>query len=248
MKVVAIIQARMGSTRLPGKVMKTLCGQSVLGHVISRVRACTPVDEVVMATTIQSQDNIIVKESKKYNIKIYRGSEEDVLTRYYIAAKEAGGNTIVRVTSDCPLFDPLVLEAMLAQFNKIIAGGDSLDYLSNTLERTYPQGLDAEIFPFSVLERDHYEAKLPFQREHVTPYIYGHPELFNLRNFANPVDLSNHRWTLDTIEDWHLLEAIYSALWKGSRIFTTQEVLDFLESRPDLVSLNAHIKQKKLES
>ena len=137
---------------------------------------------------------------------------------------------------------------MLAQFHKLRADEDSVDYLSNTLERTYPQGLDAEIFPFSVLQQAHYEAKLPFQREHVTPYIYGHAELFNLRNFANPVNLSNHRWTLDTTEDWHLIEAIYSGLWKESGIFTTQEVLDFLESRPDIVSLNVQIKQKYFQS
>jgi spore coat polysaccharide biosynthesis protein SpsF len=248
MKVVAIIQARMGSTRLPGKVMRTLCGQSVLGQVISRVKACPLVDEVLVATTTQSQDDIIVAESLKFNVKIYCGSEDDVLERYYFAARKVGGDLIVRVTSDCPLFDPLLLEAMLAQFCKLRADGDLLGYFSNTLERTYPQGLDAEIFPFSVLERAHYEARLPFQREHVTPYIYGHPDLFKLKNYANPVNLSRHRWTLDTMEDWQLIEAIYSALCKDDNIFTTQEVLDFLESRPDIVSLNANVEQKKLAS
>lgn len=246
MKVVAIIQARMGSTRLPGKVMKTLGGRTVLGHVIFRIKACPLVNEVVVATTTQAQDDIILEESKRFGAKVSRGSEEDVLARYYFAAKEAEGDIIVRITSDCPLFDPLLLEAMLTQFHKIREEGGSVDYLSNILERTYPQGLDAEIFLFPILEKAYYEAELPFQREHVTPYIYGHPELFKLINYYSPVNFSSHRWTLDTIEDWQLIEAIYSALYKQSKIFTTQEVLNFLAERPDIVLLNAHITQKKI--
>jgi spore coat polysaccharide biosynthesis protein SpsF len=244
MKTVAIIQARMGSTRLPGKVMKNLSGKTVLSQVIARVKACPRVDEVVVATTARPEDAIIVEESHRCGVKSFRGSQEDVLSRYYLAAREAGAETVVRVTADCPLFDPQVLERMLSQFQTLSTGGPGPDYFSNTLKRTFPRGLDAEIFTMAALERAHRQAVAPFDREHVTPYIYRHPESFVLQNFANPVDLSHHRWTLDTAADWRLLEAVYAALNRQGTIFTTQAVLDLLESRPELVALNAHVEQK----
>lgn len=245
MKTVAIIQARMGSTRLPGKVMKNLGGKTVLNQVIARVKACPRVDEVVVATTVLPEDAIIVEESQRCGVMTFRGSEEDVLSRYYLAAREAGAEIIVRVTADCPFFDPQVLEKMLRQFQTARAEGRALDYLSNTLERTFPRGLDAEIFTMAALERAHREAGEPYEREHVTPYIYRHPESFALQSFRNPVYLSDHRWTLDTEEDWRLIEAVYAALDKQGTTFTTQAVLDLLGSRPELVALNAHIEQKK---
>lgn len=246
MKAVAIIQARMGSTRLPGKVMKTLCGRTVLGHVITRVKACPLVDEIVVATTQDPQDDVIVAEARKFGARTFRGSEEDVLSRYYFAAGEAGADIVVRVTSDCPLFDPHLLNTMLGQFHADRSSGRGLDYLSNTLERTYPRGLDAEIFTFSALERSHVEARQPHEREHVTPYIYQHPEFFALKNFSGPVNLSDLRWTLDTEEDWRLIEAIYAVLGNEEPFFSTQAVLQLLESQPELVSINAHVEQKEL--
>lgn len=246
MKTTAIIQARMGSTRLPGKVIKLLGFRTVLGQVITRVKACPLVDEVVVATTVLLQDDAIEKESRKYSVRVFRGSEEDVLARYHGAAQEADAQIVVRVTADCPLFDPQVLAAMLEQFLDTKCPGPAPDYLSNTLERTFPRGLDAEIFTRAALERAHREADKPFQREHVTPYIYQHPEFFLLKNFLNAMDLSAHRWTLDTPEDYLLLESIFASLDRGPELFTTQAVLDLLESRPELVALNAHVEQKQL--
>ena len=152
MKVVAIIQARMGSTRLPGKVMKRLCGKTILSHVISRVRACSLVDEIVVATTTSLADNVIVTESEKFGVNWFRGSEEDVLERYYLAAKEHQADTVIRVTSDCPLLDAEILDQLLSYFQEENSNGLNIDYLSNSLKRSFPRGLDVEIFTYSALE------------------------------------------------------------------------------------------------
>ncbi|HFQ80024.1 MAG TPA: acylneuraminate cytidylyltransferase, partial [Desulfobacterales bacterium] len=168
MKVTAIIQARMGSTRLPGKVMKHLTGKTVLQHVIDRVASARLLDEVIVATTISPQDDIIVTEAQKAGAKIFRGSEDDVLARYYHAAKTYKAEIIVRVTSDCPLFDPQILDEMLGIFLKENANGFNLDYMSNSLQPTFPRGLDAEIFTMRVLTKTFHEADKDYEREHVT--------------------------------------------------------------------------------
>ena len=244
----AIIQARMGSTRLPGKVMKVLRGRTVLGHVITRVRACPLLDAVIVATTMASQDDVIVAESTRWGAGIFRGSETDVLSRYYGAAREAGADLVVRVTSDCPLLDPLVLTEMLQQFRRAQAAGKPLDYLSNTLERTFPRGLDAEIFTFAALAQAMRETAQPYEREHVTPYIYQHPDIFTLESYCQPENLSHHRWTLDTEDDWRLIQVVYKALYEEDRLFTTKEVVTLLAARPDLIAVNAHVGQKELRA
>ncbi|BAY60656.1 acylneuraminate cytidylyltransferase [Calothrix brevissima NIES-22] len=246
MKIVAIIQARMGSTRLPGKVMKELCGQTVLAHVIFRVKACSLIDEVVVATTTSYADNPIVTEAEKCGVKWFRGSEEDVLSRYYLAAKQYSADVVVRVTSDCPLFDPEVLSQMLEYFQDETSEGLEIDYLSNCLNRSYPRGLDAEVFTFGVLEKAFQAAQKPYEREHVTPYIYEHPEIFALHNQTYDEDISNYRWTLDTEEDWKLIQAVYVDLYQEGEIFTTDEVIALLKAKPELVNLNIHVKQKEL--
>ena len=246
MKTVAIIQARMGSTRLPGKVIKTLCGKTVLEHVIERVKGCRLLDEVVIATTVSPADDAIVKEAERCGVKWFRGSEEDVLERYYLAAKEYEAEVVVRVTSDCPLFDPTVLTEMLDYFNSERSQGLNIDYLSNTLTRSYPRGLDAEVFTFSALERAFLDAVQPYEREHVTPYIYQHPELFSLHGQTSDEDHSAHRWTLDTEEDFRLIEEIYFALYKENKFFTMEHILELLKQRPELARINVHVEQKKL--
>ena len=244
---VAIIQARMGSTRLPGKVMRRLCGTTVLGWVIRRVKASPLVDDVVVATTDGPADDAIVEEALAHGALVHRGHEANVLSRYHGAAAEVGADIIIRVTSDCPLYDPLVLTAMLERFDTWQAAGEQVDYLSNCWsQRTFPRGLDTEIFTREVLETAFRKATKPYELEHVTPYVYTHPDEFRMRGFPGPVDHSRHRWTLDTIEDWRLIEAIYDALCDGERIFTTAEVLAFLDRHPEVVALNAHVEQKRL--
>ncbi len=245
-KVTVMIQARMGSTRLPGKVLIPLCGKTVLWHVVSRVRASVGVDEIIVVTTTTSKDNVLLPEIEKCGAKVSRGSEDDVLARYYDAARKSRADIIVRVTADCPLYDPKVLEEMLKKFFALKSEGKGADYLSNVQQRTFPRGLDTEIFSFDALEKAHMSAIKKHDREHVTPYIYNHPEKFSLSEYRNPVDLSNHRWTLDTQEDLQLIETIYKNLYNENKIFTTGEVLTFLEKNPDLVKINAHVEQKKV--
>jgi spore coat polysaccharide biosynthesis protein SpsF len=245
-RTVAIIQARMRSTRLPGKVLRVLAGTTVLGQVIRRVRACALIDATVVATSTAAADDPIIAETEAHGAQVFRGSEEDVLARYLDAATEAHATRIVRVTSDCPLLDPELLCRMVALFAEKCGSPPKLDYLSNTLhQRTFPRGLDAEIFTLDALSRAAAQATDPWDREHVTPYLYSHPEQFRLAGFRQPDDLSRHRWTLDTEEDWALLSAIYEALGAGGTTFTTRDVLDFLAGHPELAELNAAVPQKQ---
>jgi spore coat polysaccharide biosynthesis protein SpsF len=236
MKTVVIIQARMGSSRLPGKVMLDLCGKTVLNHVIDRVRvAC---ENIVIATSNKAQDDAIEAEAKKCGAKVFRGSETDVLSRYYGAAVENKADLVVRVTSDCPLYDGSLLADMLKY-------REDEDYLTNTIERRFPRGLDTETFTFAALEKCYNEAKLEPQREHVTPYIYQNPDKFKIRHYKQQPNLSDMRWTLDTEEDWQMISEVYKALYKG-KIFSTVDVVYFLEENPQIAALNAHIEQKKV--
>lgn len=246
---VAIIQARMRSTRLPGKVMRSLAGTTVLGHVIRRVRSCALVDAIVVATSTSAADDVIAAESAAHGAAVYRGSEDDVLARCHGAAIEAHAACVVRVTSDCPLIDPQVLCRMVAIFRERNEPAATLDYLSNTLgQRTFPRGLDVEVFTLEALSRAHSLAEDPWDREHVTPYIYAHPGLFRLETLRQATDQSPHRWTLDTEEDWALIQAIYAGLGAGGALFSTQDVIDFLRERPELCALNANVAQKQRAS
>jgi len=245
---VAIIQARMGSTRLPGKVLRDLCGITVLGHVIRRVARCKLVDKTVVATSTLPADDPIAKEAAAHSAAVFRGSEEDVLSRYYGAAIQSTAEVIVRVTADCPLFDPAILCEMLELFHgrNVPSSTRPLDYLSNTLgERTFPRGLDAEVFTMDALAKANALARDPWEREHVTPYIYSHPQTFRLEGYRQAMDQSMQRWTLDTEEDWALIRAIYEALGRADGMFVTQDVIDYLRVHPELMAINAHVRQKQ---
>ncbi len=240
--IAVIIQARMGSTRLPGKVMKYLCGKTVLAHDIERVRQAERIDEIIIATTTDPADDCIVSEAKKYGATVFRGSEDDVLSRYYFAAKEFGVDTIIRVTSDCPLIDPHVLDDVVRYYLD-----NSFDIVTNAgndlSQRTYPRGLDVEIFSFHALEDAQLHATKKYQREHVTPYLY---ENGRVSYYKNTVDYSCYRWTLDTDEDWKLIEEIYSRLYHGEHNFYLNQIVDVMKKNPELYDINKNIEQKKL--
>ncbi|MCY9692370.1 glycosyltransferase family protein [Paenibacillus alginolyticus] len=242
MRTVAIIQARMGSTRLPGKVLLQLVDRTVLEHVINRVRGVQEIDDIVIATTDDAQDDPIQLEAEKLGVSVYRGSEQDVLARYYEAACVSKAEAIVRITSDCPVLDIDVTSQVIRSFCSAEA-----DYTSNCLERSFPRGLDTEVFTFSSLQEAYHHAKEAYEREHVTPYLYLNPQRFRLSSFVNDQDLSNYRWTLDTIEDWKLIQMIYEKLYSPSRIFSWSEVLDLYKQHPELADINGHIEQKKLD-
>lgn len=243
MKVVAIIQARMTSTRLPGKVLKTVLEKPLLEYQLERVSRSKLIDEIVVATTINKSDDPIIKLCHKLGVLTYRGSEEDVLSRYYEAAKQFNADVIVRLTSDCPLIDPEIIDQVIKLY---ITQKDVLDYVSNTLIRTYPRGLDTEVFSFRALQVAYEKARLKSEREHVTAYIYKNPDKFQLKNLSYVRDLSKHRWTVDTKEDLELIKQILESLYTNNQMFTMKDVLCLLDKNPSLFYINAHIEQKKL--
>jgi spore coat polysaccharide biosynthesis protein SpsF len=242
-KVAAIIQARMGSTRLPGKVLKKVFGKTLLEYQIERVKRAKTIDEIIIATTTKENDRPIVQLCQQLSIPYYRGSEEDVLSRYYEAATEFGVDVVVRLTSDCPIIDPNVIDKVVTHY---LENRDQYDYVSNTLTRTYPRGLDTEVMSYEVLKRAHEEAKELTYREHVTAYIYHHPDQFRLCNVSNEKDESKHRWTVDTEEDFLLIKNILETLYPINPLFTLEDIIQILRDKPEWIEINAHIEQKKL--
>lgn len=242
MRVVAIIQARMGSTRLPGKVLKDIAGKTMLARVIERVQLVQGLDEIVVATTWDSKDDLVVTESRQLGIATYRGSEHDVLDRYYQAAKTYQADVVVRITSDCPLIDPKVISKVLTNFHSSHA-----DYASNFIERTYPRGLEAEAMSFSALMRAWSEATRDYERTHVTPYIYLNPEQFVLESVVSDLGarFSSLRWTLDTAEDLEFVRQVYTK-FDGAPPLSWSELAAELVKYPDLLQINAHVQQKLL--
>lgn len=243
MKVVCIVQARVGSTRLPGKVLKKICGKTVLEHDIDRLKRAKNIDEIVIATTTEERDIEIVNEAKQLGVKYYRGSESDVLSRYYFAAKENNADIVVRVTSDCPLLDSEATEEIIKFY---LENYPKYDYVSNTLDRTYPRGLDTEVFSFKVLEEAFLNAKENFQREHVTPYMWNNNTRYKLYQYKDRVDNSNLRLTLDTQEDFKLITEIYIELY-NNQYFGLKEILNLFNERPELIEINKEIEQKKIK-
>ena len=230
--IAAIIQARMGSERLPGKSLADVAGKPLLERVVQRVKASTLVDRVIVATTTAAEDDPLADLAGRLEVPCFRGHRDDVLDRVYHAARNHGAEHVVRVTGDCPLIDPGVMDRVIQAY---LAG--THDYVSNTIRYTYPDGLDVEVCSFPALERAWKEAHLPSEREHVTSYIRtsGH---FRTSNVEGPEDLSRFKLSVDTPEDLHLARSIYEALG-DKEPFDLKDVMTLLGGRPDLVSVNA---------
>jgi spore coat polysaccharide biosynthesis protein SpsF len=231
----------MNSTRLPGKVLMDLGGETVLARVARRLRRATLIDEIVVATTNSAADHPIVRECQRLSVRVFRGEENDVLDRYYQAAQWISAEGIVRITSDCPLIDPEITDNTIRSFLECRP-----DYASNALQRTYPRGLDTEVMTWEALARAWREARLSYQRAHVTPYIYEHPDRFDIFPVKGEADYSNYRWTVDTAEDLALVRAVYDRLGNNDG-FSWRDVLSLLEQEPDLVDLNRDVMQKALQ-
>jgi len=240
MRIVAIIQARMGSTRLPGKTLQDLAGKTVLMRVVERVRRMQRIDDLAVATSVDDQDDLIEKTCRENGVLAFRGNDEDVLDRYYRAACFFKADAIVRITADCPLIDPEVSDRVIQQFLDC-----NPDYASNVMLRTYPRGLDTEVMSLRALERAWHKATEAYQRAHVTPYIYQHPESFVLLSVTGEEDQSRHRWTIDTPEDMQFLRTLYPKL-PSSCDFGWKDVLRILDREPELIDINQHVPQKAL--
>ena len=235
-KIVAIIQARMGSTRLPGKVMMDLVGKPMLWHVINRVKPAKMLNDIVIATTALNEDKQILELASEMGIKSYAGGEDDVLDRYYQAAIIYKADVIVRITADCPLIDPNVIDRAIEFYLN-----HDFDYISTAIEPTYPDGLDTEILSFGVLKRAWKEATLASEREHVTPYIWKNPQLFKIKNLENDKDLSYMRWSVDEERDLEFVREIYKRLYKEGEMFYMGNVLNLLKKHPELMDINKGI-------
>jgi spore coat polysaccharide biosynthesis protein SpsF len=237
MNVVAIIQARMSSNRLPGKVLLPLAGVPTLTHVVSRIQSCKTVDKVVVATSTDPSDDTIQIHCKESNFDLFRGSLFDVLDRYYHCAITTNASTIVRITSDCPVIDPVVVDAVITGF---LAGG--YDYFA--LSGGFPDGLDCEVISFNSLEKAWKNSILPSEREHVCPYIHtSRKSEFKTGGLELFTGLQHMRWTLDEPSDYELLKIIYDSLYNPEKIFLTNDILLEFQKNPGWLNINQTISR-----
>lgn len=239
-EVTAIIQARMTSTRLPGKVMKKVLGRPLLSYLIERVRCCKGIKDIIFATTLNPEDDSIATFGSNEGVNVFRGSENNVLERFYEAATMFDARHIMRVTADCPLIDPDILYMLIEYYF-----AESFNYVSNCVHPTLPDGLDAEIFNFETLDYSYKHALLPSELEHVTPYIRSHPEIFKIGNWTYHEDLSQLRWTVDEPEDFEFVRQVIEALYPVNRDFRMNDVLELVQQRPDLARINTHITRNE---
>jgi spore coat polysaccharide biosynthesis protein SpsF (cytidylyltransferase family) len=239
MKTVAIIQARMGSSRLPDKVLMPVLGKPLLGWMLRRISSCPEVNEIVVATTIHQRDDVIAEFVQAAGYQVYRGSEEDVLDRYYQAASNLMPDAVVRLTADCPLLDPILLGTLIQKFQ---SGG--VDFLSNSepLPSSWPDGMDISIMSFKALQRAWQEAKKPSDREHVTFYFWNNPGIFKCQRIDHLPDLSKYRLTIDYPEDFLLLKAVMEHFGQPDPtqivLITMDTIVTYLHSEPEIFALN----------
>ena len=235
--VVAVIQARMGSTRLPGKVEKLILGKPMLAHQIERVKHAKLVDKIVIATTNKTEDDKVEQIAKECGVACFRGSEKDVLDRFYKAAKGAGAGVVVRLTGDCPFSDPNVIDEVIQFF--LDSGIDDTGTPEN-----YPEGFDTEVFSFIALEKAWNEAQKPSEREHVTPYLYNHPEIFKVERlkvgklYQGNEDISKYHWSVDEKQDFEFATKIFERLYPENKLFLMNDILEVIRKEPELLEIN----------
>ena len=242
-RVVAVVQARCGSVRLPRKVLAPLAGRPVVEHCLNAIRSTRLVDDVVLATTTQPADDELASLVSRLGVRVFRGSEQDVLGRFVEALRGDDADVVIRHTADDPLLDPDVIDAVVAAFAPEVC-----DYASNVTERSWPRGLDTEVLGRDVLERAHAEGRRPEDREHVTLFVRTHPEIFRLRVVKAPPE---HTWPdlrlcIDTAEDHALLQAVFAALHQPGTTLRVGEVIEWLRAHPEVVALNADVKQTRV--
>lgn len=242
MNITAIIQARMGSTRLPGKIMKKVNNKPLLEYQLERIKRSKVINNIIIATTNDGSERPIVELANKMGIDIFKGSESNVLERYYLASKEYRSDIVVRITSDCPIIDPAIIDSVIKLYLE-----NNYDYVSNTQVRTFPRGMDTEVFSFACLEKAYQNAEAEYEKEHVTPYLYLNPKLFSVGQYTSTENNSLYRLTVDTREDFELISIILSNLYPENHHFSLQDVLQLMKNCPELIHINKHVEQKKLK-
>lgn len=243
MKIVAIVQARMSSTRLPGKVLLEAVGKPLILHLLERAGRCRQIHSVWLATSQEKEDDILANTVKDKGYKVFRGSLDHVLSRYFHIGQQEKADAIVRLTGDCPLHDPTVIDLVVDHFLK---NSKDTDYVSNVLPPTYPDGLDTEVFTFKSLEEAYQNATSTMEIEHVTPHIRkGALDRGRLGNFFGPSDFSHLRWTLDEKEDYELIRQVYEDLYPVKRDFGWLDVLAWQTQKPERLEINAKYKRNE---
>ncbi|MDH3892464.1 MAG: glycosyltransferase family protein [candidate division Zixibacteria bacterium] len=238
--VLAVVQARVSSTRLPGKVLKPILGRPMLWRQLERLQHASRIDRLMVATSDQPDDRQLLAICADFDVPCFCGSLDDVLDRIYRAAQSVGADTIVRLTGDCPIIDAEVVDIVIDQFQK-----SACDYATNTNPPTYPDGLDVEVMGIDCLETAWREAKLISEREHVTPFIRNRPERFGITNCTNEADLSHLRWTVDEPEDFDLITRIFEGLYPKKPTFSMADVVEYLEDHPQLSKLNSGFRRNE---
>jgi spore coat polysaccharide biosynthesis protein SpsF len=239
-KVMAAVQARMGSSRLPKKAILLIAGRSTLEWIILRLKSCRQLDGIVLSTTAEAEDDVLERLTRKLGIPCFRGSETDLVQRLLGTATTFGADALVRITGDCPLVDPRLVDRMVDEFRRL---GDCVDLLTNVYPPTYPDGLDIEILPTSVLERLEREVESPFYRECLTRHIMDNPNKFRIVNIPCKENLAGLRWTLDYPEDLEFISSVYLKLKNLNGLFGMEDILELLKQDPKLGDINKHVTQ-----
>ncbi len=238
----AIIQARCGSTRFPEKVFADIDGKPLLWHVVNRLKYSKKIDDIIIATTVNSKDDKIEDWCKAESVKCFRGSEDDVLNRYYSASIAFPSDIVVRVTADDPFKEPTVIDEVIS---KLI--DENLDLVTNNFPPSFPEGLDCEAFTFEVLETMEKSTQDSFEREHVTQYVYHNPDKFRIGNVVSERPLSSYRWTIDNQEDYEMVKAVYAKRKVGAEgILLIDEILSILEENPEIPLINSQVKRSTM--
>ena len=238
--IIAILQTRMGSSRFPNKVLRKIKGKTLLELYTNRVKKSQLVNKIVIATTKKSEDDIIKKIATKLGLECFRGSENDLLDRYYQCAKKYHADVVVRLTPDDPFVDYQVVDRAIQIYKD-----NQVDFVTNHFDPTYPEGLDIEVYSINALEKSWQEAKLLSEREHVFPYIQNNQNQFKIINFKQEQDYSHLRWTIDYECDYEMTKVIYDYLYDKKPIFLQEDILQILDKHPEISEMNSHIKRKE---
>lgn len=238
----AIIQARCGSSRFPNKVFADLCGKPLIWHVVNRLKFSRYIKEIILATTTNPLDDSLEKWATQNDVICFRGNENDVLNRYYEASQNVSSSIIVRITADDPLKEPVIIDKAIKELND-----KHLDFVCNNNPPTFPEGLDVEVFTKQSLFYEETHSEDDFEREHVTQYIYRHPELFKIANISNEENLSFLRWTIDTEIDLEMVRKIYNSLYKGeNKLFHMEEIIEYLKQNPEIAQMNRNVHRSAM--
>ena len=241
MNILAIIQARLGSTRLPKKVFADLVGKPLIWHVINRLKYSHRINNIVLATTNSATDDELANWANLEHVNLFRGSEDNVLERFYFAAKNYSADIIVRITADDPFKDPTIIDKVI---DKLLV--ENLDFAYNNNPPTFPEGLDTEVFTYNAIEKAYFQSNDDYEKEHVTQYFYRNRELFKQSNLLNVNDLSHLRWTIDAELDYEMTKQVYNALYREDSIFQMNEILDLLNEKPEISQINLDVARSAM--